>query len=445
MNTPISAAPASEPAGISRWRLAAVAQALETRRVVVLTGARQCGKTTLAKQFLQKPVPSDPKHGTIYRTLDDIAMQKAAKADPHGFVAHGDGLMVIDEVQRVPELLLAIKKDVDDNPRSGRFLLTGSADIQSLPTVRESLAGRVSNVRLRPFAAGEMAGLAPAFLSRATRQDWDGLGAGLAGGLPLPHLEGVMSGKDTVLQLAMRGGYPEVQRLKPAAARRWHQDYLAALMARDLRDIARISRKDSMAKLLEVLAAWSSKFIDISAIGAQLALARPTLEAYANALEALFLIERVRPWSKTDYDRVSKQDKLFMTDTGLIASLLRWQFDKVRIDADQSGKLVESYVFSQLAAQLEAQEDTHTLSHYRDREQREIDFIVETPQGITLGIEVKAGSAVGEGSFKHLAWFKERMLPQNAPFVGIVLYTGEHVLRFGVGMWAVPMHALWHG
>jgi predicted AAA+ superfamily ATPase len=198
-----------------------------------------------------------------------------------------------------------------------------------------------------------------------------------------------------------------------------------------------------MAKLLEVLAAWSSKLMDVSAIGAQLALTRPTLESYINALETLFLVERVRPWAKTDYDRISKQDKLFMTDTGLAASLLRWQFDKIRLDTDICGKLVESYVYTQLVAQLDAQDEPHSLAHYRDREQREIDFMIETPDGLTIGVEVKAGSAVGRDSFKHLAWFQNRMLQKNAPFVGVVLYTGEHVLPFGDNLWAVPMHSLY--
>lgn len=420
---------------ITRWKTPGVLEALQTRRVVILAGARQCGKTTLAKALNQP-------QGVIYRTLDDVGLQSAARADPHGFVAHGDGLMVIDEIQRAPALLQAIKKEVDENPAPGRFLLTGSTNIQSSPGVTESLAGRVAHQRLRPFAAGEMARVAPAFLARSVREDWAGLASNFTA-VPGVVAPASLSGKDAVLMQAMRGGYPEVQALSDKGVRRWHLDYLEALMARDLQDIAHVRRKDSMAKLLEVLAAWSCKLMDVSAIGGQLALARPTLESYINALESLFLVERVRPWAKTDYDRVSKQDKLVMTDTGLVASLLRWQFDKVRLNADQSGKLVEGFVFTQLAAQLDAQDETHSLTHYRDREQREIDFVVETPDGMTVGIEVKAGSAVGADSFKHLVWFRERMLHNNAPFVGLVLYTGEHVLRFGEHLWAVPMHVLW--
>jgi len=435
MTAPLIPLQTAPPSGITRWQTSGVLEALQTRRVVLLEGARQCGKTTLAKSLQTSP-------GMIYRTLDDVALQAAARADPHGFVAHGAGLMVIDEIQRAPELLQAIKKEVDENTVPGRFLLTGSANIQSSPGVTESLAGRVGHQRLRPFAAGEIARVAPTFVARALREDWAGL-TGNYSAAPGVAPTAPMSGKDAVLLQAMRGGYPEVQALGDKAVRRWHQDYVAALMARDLQDIAHIRRKDSMRKLLEVLAAWSGKFMDVSAIGGQLALSRPTLETYINALQTLFLVERVRPWAKTDYDRVSKQDKLFMTDTGLAASLLRWQFDKVRLDADLSGKLVEGFVFTQLAAQLDAQDDPCHLTHYRDREQREIDFVIETPDGMTVGVEVKAGSAVGLDSFKHLVWFRDRMLQNKAPFLGLVLYTGEQVLRFGEQLWAVPMHVLW--
>jgi hypothetical protein len=182
--------------------------------------------------------------------------------------------------------------------------------------------------------------------------------------------------------------------------------------------------------------------MDIAGIGANLSLARATIESYINALEAMYLVERVRPWSKTDYDRVSKQDKIFMTDTGLMISILRWQFDKVRLNGDMSGKLLETFVFTQLAALIEAQEDSSQLYHYRDREQREIDFLIENENGDILGIEVKAGSAVSKDHFKHLKWFRENMA-KGRQFVGIVLYTGENIVPFGEGFWAVPINLMW--
>ena len=409
----------------SRWQKQKIEAALKTRRVVLLAGSRQCGKTTLSRNLASDDA--------IYRTLDDATLLSAAADDPSGFVRHGNELMIIDEVQRVPELLLAIKKEVDENQGRGRFLLTGSANIQSLPSVQESLAGRISKVRLRPLSMGEIFERPADFITNS-----------FSGVFRVPKTQaGQFYSKDKYISYAMRGGYPEAIALdKPKEVKSWHKDYLTALMDRDLKDIAEIRRKDSLLKLVEVLAAWSSKESDISKIGASLSLARPTIESYINALETLYLVERVRPWHSTDYDRIKKQDKLFMTDSGFMASILNWTSEAVQFDGDLNGKLIETFVFNQLSALLDAQENEFSLYHYRDREKREIDFLVQNAKGDLLGIEVKAGSSVNKDSFKHLNWFKEN-ISLNHKFKGIVLYSGEHVVPFGKDMWAVPLCALW--
>lgn len=415
------------PSNYSRWQQSSILSALKSRRVLILAGSRQCGKTTLAKEIADD--------NAIFRTPDDVTLLDAALSDPHGFVHHGDHLMIIDEVQKAPMLLKAVKQDVDTKQMPGRFLLTGSANIQSLPGVTESLAGRVRKIRLRPLALGEIARKQATFLENAFQNIF--------------AIDTTMSAdddyslKDHYLLKAISGGYPEALRQEnPRESRRWLMDYLDALMERDLQDILNIKRQDSMYKLIEVLAAWSGKFMDVSAIGSGLSISRPSIVAYINALEALYLVERVRPWLKTDYERVSKQDKLFMTDTGLMAAILRWRFEKVQFDGERNGKLIETLVFTQLAAQIDAQDEDYQLYHYRDRAKREIDFIVENENGDVLGIEVKAGSVVKKSSFKHLIWFKENTMKENH-FIGVVLYTDEHVLSFGEGLWAVPINTLW--
>lgn len=410
-----------------RWQEASISNALKSRRVLILAGSRQCGKTTLAKEIATQD--------SIFRSLDDFTLLDAALSDPNGFVHHGDNLMIIDEVQKAPVLLQAVKQDVDNKQSPGRFLLTGSANIQSLPGVTESLAGRVRKIRLRPLALGEIAGKPAQFLANAFQGQFKLDEAMTA--------SGDYSLKDQYLLKAIGGGYPEALRQENAReSRRWLMDYLDALMERDLQDIINIRRQDSMNKLLEVLAAWSGKFMDVGAIGSGLALSSPSIVSYVNALEALYLVERVRPWLKTDYQRVTKKDKLFMSDTGLMAAILRWRFEKVQLDGERNGKLIETLVFTQLAAQIDAQDEDYQLYHYRDREKREIDFIVENEDGDVLGLEVKAGSVVNKGSFKHLIWFRDNMVKESE-FVGVVLYTGEHVLSFGDRLWAVPMNALW--
>lgn len=423
-----------------RWQEKRVMQALSTRRVLILAGCRQCGKTTLARGLAGAD--------SIYRTLDDPTLMAAAQSDPAGFVAHADELMIIDEIQRVPALLQAIKRNVDDNQNPGRFLLTGSANIQSLPGVTESLAGRVRKLRLRPLTQGELLGNTPQFPQAAFREEFTAFRSNHFSSDPFSsdpeNLQGRAFDQDFYITQALKGGYPEALRFEnEREIRQWHKDYVESLIERDLREIINIRRKDSMLTLLEILAAWSSNYMDVAKIGADLALQRPALESYINALETLYLVERVPAWTRTDYDRAGKRDKILMTDSGLMSSILNWRHERVRLDGKLYGKLLETYVFTQLAAILDAQEEDYSLFHYRDREKREIDFLVENENGDLLGLEVKAASAISRESFKHLEWFKTNLAGEHR-FTGLVLYTGEHIVSFGPGLWALPISALWH-
>jgi hypothetical protein len=404
-----------------RWQKKSIHDAMKTRRVLLLSGARQCGKTTLAKQLATK--------NADYRTLDDVALRQLAENDPHGFVKHTGRTLIVDEVQRAPALLSAIKMVVDEDTRPGQYLLTGSANIQAIPGAQESLAGRIGKVRLRPLSQGELLGAKPGFLAGAFKQSFLKKG-------------GKSYDREAILKMAFRGGFPEAIRLKENERRKWHRDYIGALLDRDLKDIAKITRQSAMRELVAILAAWSGKFMDISAIGSGLSIQRPTVESYINALEALFIVERVQPWTSTDYGRVGKHAKLFMTDCGLMASILRWNIEQVGLDGDRSGKLIETFVFNELAAQIDASGGEYELSHYRDREQREIDFLIQRDDQALLGIEVKTGSAIGEGDFRHLKWFKEN-IAKDRPFIGIVLYSGEFAGSMGNSLWAVPFGALW--
>ncbi len=405
----------------SRWQKKTIDEALKTRRVILLSGARQCGKTTLAKQLAAAD--------TIYRTLDDLAIRQIAESDPHGFVQHTSQMLIIDEVQRAPNLLSAIKKMVDEDTRPGQYLLTGSANIQSLPSVQESLAGRIRKVRLRCLTQGELLGVDPTFLENAFKQTFS-------------KKMKSSYGRKAILELAFRGGFPEIINLKANERQQWHRDYIAALLERDLKDIAKITQHKAMHDLVNILAAWSGKFMDISAIGAGLSIRRPTIESYINALETLYLVERIHPWTRTDYERVGKQSKIYMTDCGLMTAILRWYMPQVEMDPDRSGKLIETFIFNELAAHIDVGSGLYELFHYRDREQREIDFLIEREDHALLGIEVKAGSLISTADFKHLKWFKDN-IAKNRPFVGVVLYSGEYAGSMGENLWAVPYGMLW--
>lgn len=405
---------------LPRWQRKSIETAMAERRVLLLTGPRQCGKTTLVRHL--------DKKNTEYRTLDDKISRELADVDPFEFINHEEGMLIIDEVQKSPDLLPVIKMTVDENTRPGQFLLTGSSNVRKFPGVRESLAGRVAKIRLRTLTEGEIRNTGPGFLERAFDQDFR---------YPWRNYS-----RDELIEAASRGGYPEAVGLGERARRRWHLDYVEALIERDLAEIARIKNHDAMRELTRTLAAWSSRFVNLSAIGSGMSIQRETLESYVNMLETLFLVERVSAWSDTDYGRVGKRRKIFMTDSGLVFSLLRWSGDQIRRDSDRSGKLLESFAFSELASLVDVGSGQYELHHYRDREKREIDFIVTRDDGAILGIEIKAAATAQRSDFKHLKWFRDRIAGRN-PFVGIVMYCGKTAGSFGEGLWLVPFGAMW--
>lgn len=402
-----------------RHQEALVIHGLKVRRVVLLSGARQCGKSTLAQNL--------PLEGLEYRTLDNATLRSYALSDPDGFVQHKSKTLVIDEVQRAPELLTAVKATVDQNNRAGQFLLTGSSNLLSIPTINESLAGRVQRIRLRGLSQSEIVGTTPTFIESAFSKNIS---------LSISY------DREQILEIALRGGFPEAVALDPSERIFWHKDYIDALLERDLKEISNISKHSVMDELLHIMAAWSSKFMDISAIGSHLAITRPTLQSYINALEALYLLETVPPWIRTDYDRVGKHNKVFMTDCGTMGSLLDWSLDQIRWDADRSGKLIETFVFNELSAQIDYHRGMYKLFHYRDHQKREIDFIIERKDGSILCVEVKAGATVGSSDFKHILWFKEN-IAKTRPCHGIILYAGESQIAFGPDISAIPLSALW--
>ncbi len=404
---------------LPRLQLKPLKESLETWRVILIEGPRQCGKTTLAKHCL--------KEGISYRTLDDKSIREAANFDPHQFVMHQGKTLIIDEVQRAPDLLTAIKMQVDENPQPGQYLLTGSANISALPSIQESLAGRIHKIRLRPLTQGE--------IEYCTRDI-------LAGCFQGVFHDVYKVDRNTILEYAFRGGFPEILKLTQQQRRIWHLDYIDALLDRDLREILQLQRRQAMRSLVKVLASWSSKLIDLNSIGTSLGVARPTLNSYLGALETIYITEPLSCWTTTDYARISKSPKFFFCDSGLMTSILGWQLDDILLDSDRSGKLLETFIFNELAAQVEQHKPRYQLFHYRDRVGHEIDFLIVRDDGALLGIEIKASRSVGLSDFKHLSWFQSK-LPQENSFTGIVFYTGEHTLRFGNSLWAIPIGALW--
>ena len=249
--------------------------------------------------------------------------------------------------------------------------------------------------------------------------------------------------KENISELIFKGGYPEALSINNEKERKsWFNDYINTILENDLKVIANIKRQDYLKDLFSIIASFSSKFIDKSKITSSLGIVNQTLDSYISVLENTYLVDRLSPWLKSDYERVNKQPKFFITDTGLMSAVLGWNFKDLFLDQDKSGKVFETFVYNELMAEIEIKDEEYKLHHYRDRNNHEIDFIIEAPRDTIYGIEVKSGSSMSRDYFKHLKWFKEH-LAKEKKFIGIVLYTGEHVIEFYENMFAVPMNNLW--
>jgi predicted AAA+ superfamily ATPase len=403
-----------------RFSTERVVSALLDTPVVMLIGPRQCGKTTLVRQFIDKE--------REYVTLDDDTVLEAARSDPTGFV-RGLDLVTIDEVQRAPELLRAIKRSVDDDRRAGRFLLTGSANILTLPQVSESLAGRMEIISLMPISRAEILGKEPAFLKIA-----------FTGKLvkPGPDLIG-----DELVHAVLMGGYPEMLRRKDSRRRQtWARDYVKAIVQRDVRDIAEVEKLDQLPRLLQVLAHHSGQLTNFTQIGGQIGIDDKTTRKYIGILEQLFLVHRVSPWFRNELKRLVKTPKLHFIDSGLLAALLALTTEQMAKDRSTFGALLETFVFSEVMKQTAWSDESYTLHHYRDKDQDEVDIIVEDERGALVGIEIKASATVHVSDFKGMRKLLD--ICGNELKLGLVLYDGTKIVPFGERLFAAPISCLWN-
>jgi predicted AAA+ superfamily ATPase len=362
-----------------------------------------------------------------FLTLDNKTTLLAARADPTGLVRDLDRA-IIDEVQLAPDLLHAIKESIDTDRRPGRFLLTGSANILTLPKISESLAGRMEIVTLLPLARAEIMGRRPTFLKSA-----------FAGKLvkPLEHLVGA-----ELVRAALIGGYPEMLgRAQPNRRGAWARSYIRAIVQRDVREIVQIEKLDQVPRLLRGLAHHSGQLTNFTQLGGQLGLDDKTTRSYVGILEQLFLVRRIEPWFRNRLSRLLKTPKVQFLDSGLLAVLIGANAERIAANRSLFGPLLETFVFSEILKQETWLEENCVLSYYRDKDKDEVDFVVENELGEIVGIEVKASATVGGGDFKGL---KKLAAAAGKDFkLGVVLYDGEQSLPFGDGLYAAPISCLW--
>lgn len=395
-------------------------EALSDTRVVVVNGARQVGKSTLAETVLRKH-PSG-----MARFLDEAGPREAATADPAAFVEH-DGLMLIDEVQRVPDLWLAIKHAVDRDTRPGRFLLTGSARLQALQSLPDALVGRSETIELWPLSQGEIDGEPDGFVDAA-----------FAEGSEL-RIDAEELGKNDYLERAMRGGYPEaVRRTNQARRRQFFASYLSDLIVRDFQQVADVHKVTELRRLLSLLAAPAGAVLNSARLSSALGIDVRTVNHYLDILETIFVIRRIPGWAAGAGARPIKKPKVHFTDSGLAGFLSGTATSQPTVQ----GGLLENFVVGELGRQLTWCETQAQLFHFRDYEQTEIDAIIESYSGEIVAIEVKASETARTEDFKALKALRDRVGDRFR--AGFVLYCGRQSLPFGERVAALPIAALWH-
>ncbi len=415
----------SAPSRVARNLRPRVEETLADTRIVVVQGARQVGKSTLAAEITRH-------RGGRLVTLDDDVTRTAAATDPHGFVRQfPDGLLTIDEVQRVPELVLALKAAVDADQRPGRYLLTGSANLLQLPATEDSLAGRAESLELFGFSQGELAGVAETFIDRL-----------FAGDLFLGH-ESDLTRHD-YLTRACTGSYPEVVN-RPSTRRRnaWLDNYVDRIVKRDAPDVSNLHRIADLPRLLRLLAARSASELNLSSLATGAEIPVRTLPPYLDLLETLYLIDRVPAWSTNLSKRVVDRPKVLLLDSGLAARLVNVSPTGAgpNVNPDAAGAIIETFVISELRRQLGWSELTPRLFHYRDRDGAEVDLILETADGSIAAIEIKSAATLRGRDTRWITRLRDSV---GARFAGgLILHTGPLAQPLGDRLAAVPIDALW--
>lgn len=397
--------------------------------VVLVTGAREAGKTTLARELAKR-------RGARYLTLDDATTLASAQSDPAGFVAGADPPAVIDEAQRAPELMPAIKQAVDDaragggRSAAGLFVLTGSADIWSLPPGSEPLAGCTERVPLWPLSQGELHGRRETFIDDAFA------------GNP-PTVSGAEAGRAAVSQALVRGGYPDaVERVQPKRRREWFERYIGSVLERDLRDLSDAGQTGEVADVLKLLAERVGSPLNVSGLASELGLPRKALARCVELLEAVFLIHRVPAWSAGGARRPARGPKVWLADSGMASHLLCC--DAKRIEADDSGvadSLFENFVGMELVKQATWSRTMVGVRHYRAAGGAQVPIVLESRSGDVCGVELKLDAEASRRDFRRLERLKEAIGPRFR--AGILIYAGGESLTFGRGLWALPVSALW--
>lgn len=397
-----------------------VKEALADTRAVLVNGARKSGKSTLVRRI-------GPGHGADWYTLDDADTQQFAAKDARSFVRLAER-MIIDEVQRVPALLLAIKALVDEEPDPGRFLLTGSSRLLAMRDLPDTLVGRMETIELWPLSQGEIDGAPDGFVDAAFEL-----------GPELRH-ESTLD-RDDYIERIVRGGFPDAVRRTPRRREQYFESYVADMINRDIMQLWDIERGREMHALVRLLAARSGQIVVPASLSNGLEVSAQTVRRYLALLEEVFLIKQIPAWTRNLNTRSIGKPKLAFVDSGVAAALLDQDSSRLRKPGSPLGGLLEGFVAMEIARQLTWSRTRAELFHYRTRDQVEVDVVMENRRGEVIAIEVKSSATPSPEDFRGIRHLHERV--GDELLAGYVLHAGPHTLPFGDKYVAVPISALW--
>ncbi|HEY5342366.1 MAG TPA: ATP-binding protein [Solirubrobacteraceae bacterium] len=404
-----------------RHAQSSVLDALADTRVVFIGGARQVGKSTLARGIARGERPAEEF------SLDRRATRETALADPEGFVAGLNGPVLIDEIQRAPDLLLAIKDAVDRDLTPGQFLLTGSANVITARKVKDALTGRMETIPLWPLAQSEIHG------TDANLVD------ALFAGEP-PRIAGAVVGRGAFVEIVAAGGYPEARLRSGRRRAQWFASYLDTTLDRDLRDISDARKLDEIPRLLRLLAAQAANVLSYRAVASKLDLTHDTVREYVGLLQTIFLVRLLPAWRPGIGAREAHAPKAYLIDSGLLVHLLGADERRIAADDQVTGKVLENFVVIEVLKHADwARTDARTY-HYRQREE-EVDLVLESRAGEIVAIGVKAAASVGRRDIRAMEKLRDGSGERFK--AGIVLCTCAQTIPLGKRLWAVPLSGLW--
>lgn len=395
--------------------------ALSDSPVVLIHGARQTGKSTLVKSIAERDYPAK------YITFDDSSILSAALNNPRDFISGYQGNLIIDEVQRAPEIFLAIKSSVDKNRKPGKFILTGSANVLSLPKISESLAGRMEILRLFPLSQNEISGSKKNLVEEISKNNFN----------PSYRVT-----QDNFTNIVLSGGFPEMLTRKDRKRQKaWFNSYITTILQRDVRDIANIEKLNDLPKLLSLFASRAGTLFNYAEFSRSSTIPQTTLKRYISLFEAIFMIQVLPAWSGNLSKRLIKTPKLYLNDTGLLSHLIGFESERIISDAIMWGRILENFVFVEMLKQTSWSDFNLSLYHYRTASGQEIDFIIERNDGKLIAVEVKATSKIDAKDFNHIKAFANET--KDKFLRGILFYTGSEIIPFSKNLIALPISALW--